>query len=47
MTEQKDPRNCDCEACRRDGVHEPSCAVHHEPPEPCTCGRTDQAQGAS
>jgi len=47
MTKQTDPRNCDCEACRRDGVHEPTCGVHLDPPRACTCGRTDQSKGAS
>ena len=37
---------CDCEACRRDGIHEPTCAVHHSPAEKCSCGRTEQSKGA-
>jgi hypothetical protein len=38
---------CDCEACYRDGQHEPECCVHDEPQMSCTCGRADQAKGAS
>lgn len=38
---------CRCEACQRDGQHEPDCPVHDEPIGKCRCGRTEQAQGAS
>lgn len=38
---------CRCVACMRDGQHEPDCDVHDEPAGTCTCGRTDQARGAS
>ena len=37
---------CECEACVRDGIHEPTCGVHQVPPQKCTCGRTDQSKGA-
>jgi hypothetical protein len=37
---------CECEACHRDGQHEPDCAVHDEPRAECSCGRTEQSQGA-
>lgn len=38
---------CDCAACHRDGQHEPECSVHDEPRSECSCGRTEQSQGAS
>jgi hypothetical protein len=37
---------CDCEACHRDGQHEPECVVHDEPIGACSCGRTEQSQSA-
>jgi hypothetical protein len=37
---------CRCEACLRDGQHEPDCPVHDEPIGDCSCGRTEQSQGA-
>jgi hypothetical protein len=37
---------CACEACVRDGLHEPDCEVHARPPAACTCGRTEQSKGA-
>jgi hypothetical protein len=37
---------CRCEACVRDGQHEPDCPVHDEPPGACGCDRTEQSQGA-
>ncbi|HEX5101545.1 MAG TPA: hypothetical protein VFV94_18670 [Polyangiaceae bacterium] len=37
---------CSCEACVRDGQHEPDCPVHDEPPRECRCGRADQAKSA-
>lgn len=37
---------CRCEACLRDGPHEPACAVHDEPKGRCSCGREDQSKGA-
>lgn len=31
---------CQCEPCRRDGLHRSDCGVHDsEMPEPCDCGR--------
>jgi hypothetical protein len=38
---------CDCEACHRDGQHEPECTVHDEPRSECSCGRTEQSKAAS
>lgn len=52
MTEprtSKPPRTafeCACEACVRDGLHEPDCKVHAQPPAACSCGRTEQSKGA-
>jgi len=47
MAQNQDPKFvCDCPACRRDGVHEPDCAVHQNPARECSCGRTDQSKGA-
>lgn len=37
---------CSCDACLRDGPHEPDCPVHDEPRGECACGRADQAKGA-
>lgn len=37
---------CHCESCVREGQHEPDCAVHDEPPAECSCGRTEQTEGA-
>jgi hypothetical protein len=37
---------CSCEACVRDGAHEPDCRVHAEPPSDCSCGRSGQNKGA-
>ncbi len=37
---------CACEACVRDGLHEPDCKVHSTPPTECSCGRTEQSKGA-
>jgi hypothetical protein len=37
---------CECEACVRDGVHEPDCGVHRQPAQACSCGRTEQSKGA-
>lgn len=31
---------CGCEACERDGAHEPACAVHEEPAAACDCARS-------
>src|SRR6185369_14233650 len=48
MPQDKNPQFlCDCAACRRDGLHEPTCAVHAQPPRECSCGRTEQSKGAS
>jgi hypothetical protein len=30
-------RVCFCDRCVADGQHEPMCAVHEEPAEPCDC----------
>jgi len=38
---------CACEACYRDGQHEPECRVHDEPRSECSCGRTEQSKAAS
>jgi hypothetical protein len=37
---------CSCEACVRDGQHEPDCPVHDEPPGACACDRTESSEGA-
>jgi hypothetical protein len=37
---------CSCVACKRDGQHEPDCAVHDEPVRDCSCGRTEQSKSA-
>lgn len=37
---------CSCDACMRDGQHEPDCEVHDEPRGPCTCSREQQSQAA-
>lgn len=37
---------CECEACHRDGQHEPDCSVHDEPLGECSCGRTEQSKSA-
>jgi len=37
---------CGCEACVRDGQHEPDCPVHDEPRGPCGCGREEQSKAA-
>lgn len=37
---------CGCEACVRDGLHEPDCGVHASPPKECSCGRNEQSKGA-
>jgi hypothetical protein len=47
LEELKQGKLCGCEACVRDGPHEPVCPVHDEPQGACTCGRTEQAEGAS
>ena len=38
---------CRCEACVRDGQHEPDCLVHDEPPGACSCGREESRKAAS
>jgi hypothetical protein len=35
-------RFCHCDACERDGQHEPTCSVHEEPPGKCDCHRSDR-----
>lgn len=40
--EQRLARVCECEACRKDGPHEPMCDVHSEPAEPCNCPKKDE-----
>lgn len=45
--EIKDGKLCDCEACVKDGQHEPDCCVHDEPKGPCSCGVEEQREGAS
>lgn len=37
---------CSCEACVRDGQHEPDCRVHDEPRGECSCARQEQSEGA-
>lgn len=37
---------CSCEACVREGPHEPDCAVHDEPRGSCTCSRKEQTEAA-
>ena len=37
---------CTCEACVRDGAHEPECPVHEEPSGECACGRAGQNKAA-
>lgn len=37
---------CSCEACVRDGPHEPDCTVHDQAPSACDCGRTEQSESA-
>lgn len=37
---------CSCEACVRDGSHEPDCAVHDEPKGSCTCTQKEQTEAA-
>jgi len=37
---------CACDACLRDGQHEPACPVHSEPRGECRCDREDQTKGA-
>lgn len=44
--ESAGPFSCACEACVRDGLHEPNCGVHLAPPQECGCGRTEQSKGA-
>jgi hypothetical protein len=52
MNESRSPEaraaafECACEACVRDGLHEPDCKVHARPPAACTCGRTEQSKAA-
>jgi hypothetical protein len=41
-----DGQLCACPACKRDGQHEPDCAVHDEPIGGCSCGRTEQSKAA-
>jgi hypothetical protein len=38
---------CSCDACWRDGQHEPDCPVHEEETGDCRCDREDQPTGAS
>ncbi len=35
-------RVCHCDRCEADGPHEPMCAVHFEPAEPCDCPKKDE-----
>lgn len=44
--ESAEPFACKCEACLREGPHEPDCGVHGKPPAACSCGRADQSKGA-
>lgn len=37
---------CSCEACVREGPHEPDCAVHDEPRSSCTCSQKEQTEAA-
>ncbi len=37
---------CSCDACVREGPHEPDCGVHDEPRGGCTCARTEQTEAA-
>lgn len=44
--EYRDGKLCSCEACVRDGQHEPDCAVHDEPIGECTCDSQEQREAA-